>query len=285
MPLNFKLYRQYGALNSQPVFDAFEHGLKYLGFNLVNSNEDVSVIWSVLWNGRMVQNQQIYHRCIQDNRPIIVLEVGGIQRGITWKVGINGINRGSFSLDNLDPDRVNKLKLSLKPWQTNDGDILICGQHERSHQWKGMPKMNNWVLDTINCIRQYTDRKIVVRPHPRSPIILSANNFKNVVRQQPIKKLDTYDDYDLKFKDIHSVINWSSNPGIQAVLNGIPAFVGPPSLAYTVANSDLTNIETPATPDRQQWLVEYAHTEWTLDEIIKGIPLLRLLPKIKDYNS
>ena len=29
----------------------------------------------------------------RQGKPVIVLEVGGIKRGITWKVGLNGINR------------------------------------------------------------------------------------------------------------------------------------------------------------------------------------------------
>jgi hypothetical protein len=53
-------------------------------------------------------------------------------------------------------------------------------------------------------------------------------------------------------------------------------FVGPDSLAYDVANTDLANIETPHMPNRENWLVNYAHTEWTVDEIRSGIPFKRL---------
>jgi hypothetical protein len=60
------------------------------------------------------------------------------------------------------------------------------------------------------------------------------------------------------------------------VIAGIPAFVGADSLAYDVANHDLANIETPLMPDRENWLVNYAHTEWTVDEIRSGIPFKRL---------
>ena len=50
--MRFKLYREYGALNSPPVFDAVEQGLKQLGHAIVHDDEDVSVIWSVLWSIR-----------------------------------------------------------------------------------------------------------------------------------------------------------------------------------------------------------------------------------------
>jgi hypothetical protein len=84
----------------------------------------------------------------------------------------------------------------------------------------------------------------------------------------------------LQFTDGYATISWSSNPGINSVLRGIPAFVGPSSLAYDVANKDLSQIENPVTPDRQQWLNDYAHTEWTLSEISQGIPLKRLTSKL-----
>jgi len=39
-----------------------------------------------------------------------------------------------------------------------------------------------------------------------------------------------------------------------------------------VGNTDLTQIENPLRPDRQQWAWDLAHTEWCVDEIAKGIP-------------
>ena len=76
------------------------------------------------------------------------------------------------------------------------------------------------------------------------------------------------------------MVNWNSGPGSQAVLNGVPAFVGGSSLAAPVGNLDLANIENPARPDRTQWLEQLAHSEWTLAEIETGDPLSRLLKSL-----
>jgi|TARA_B110000459_G_scaffold8235_1_gene8519 hypothetical protein len=35
----------------------------------------------------------------------------------------------------------------------------------------------------------------------------------------------------------------------------------------------LHDIENPLCPDRTQWLNDYAHTEYTLEEISQGLPL------------
>ena len=156
--MKFSLWTQYGALNSKPVFDAFRYSLLQAGHSVVENNldSDVEVIWSVLWQGRMKGNEAIWRRARAAGKPVIVLEVGSIQRGITWKVGLNGINRDAYfgSKGNLDT-RAKQLSLHLADWRTNEnGSILICAQHSHSEQWHNMPSVSNWVIQTIDTIRQ-----------------------------------------------------------------------------------------------------------------------------------
>ena len=276
--MKFSLWTQYGALNSKPIFDAFRLGCHSLGFTCVdNSNDaDVDVIWSVLFSGRMAANKAIWERNTANAKPTIVLEVGGINRGTTWKVGLNGINRDAyFGPCGNNDDRHRLLGLSLKPWRTHGEYILICGQHDKSLQWQGMPSMSKWVMHTIDAIRAHADRPILFRPHPRCPLPNIEHEFKNVTRQVPNKRNGTYDDYDMRFNNIHAVVSYSSNPGIHSILNGVPAFVGTSSLAYDMGNDIdfMHDIEAPLMPNRQQWLNDYAHTEWTVQEISQGIPL------------
>ena len=141
--MKFNLWRQYGALNSSPVFDAFHAGANALSHDVVvNGSDGIDVIWSVLWNGRMAGNQAIWQRNVQQGKPTVVLEVGGINRGTTWKVGLNGINRNGDCLPRgNDSTRASLLGLNLKPWNYNGEYILIAGQHDKSLQWANMPSM------------------------------------------------------------------------------------------------------------------------------------------------
>jgi hypothetical protein len=280
--MKFSLWTDYGALNSKPVFDAFRHSLIQAGYTVHDNdpNADVDVIWSVLWSGKMSANKTIWDSAQAHGKPVIVLEVGGIVRNTTWKVGLNGINKGAFFSTGNDASRANGLGLMLKPWRTQGDHILICGQHDRSLQWQNMPNISQWFIETIKEIKKYTDRKIVIRPHPRCPISPIEQQFKNVIRQQPIKRAGSYDDYDIRFDNAHAVISWTSNPGIRAVVNGYPLFAGPSSLAYPVANHNLSDINNPRMPDRQQWLNDYAYTEWTVQEIADGLPLKHLTERL-----
>ena len=279
--MKFSLWIDYGALNSKPVFDAFEHSLISNGHSVTHndSNADVNVIWSVLFNGRMAQNKHIW----EQKKPTIVLEVGGINRGTTWKVGLNGINRDAyFGEQNNDSTRADNLGLVCKRWRSNGDFILICGQHNKSLQWQHMLPMSNWFLETYDEIRKHTDRPIVFRPHPRCRLEHIERGLKNVHRQEPVKIGGSYDDFDMGFDNVHCTISYSSNPGIHSILNGVPAFVSTHSLAYPVGNDIdfLHDIENPMMPERTQWLNDYAHTEYTIEEISQGIPLKHLTSKL-----
>ena len=277
--MKFSLFREHGAQNSKPVFDAFADSLRSNGHVVVDNSYDcdVGVIWSVLWNGRMAPNKKIWEDFHNLNKKVIVLEVGGLVRGKTWKVAIDGINRdANFGNGGNDSTRANQLGLKLKPWSLGGDRIIICGQHDKSNQWKDMPTMSTWLLDTIKQIRERTDMPIVWRPHPRCPVPGIEHEYRNVRREQPIQVKDTYDDFDFDCTGAYAVVNWSSNPATHAVMQGVPVFVGPSSLAYDVGNKDFTTIGMPKRPDRTQWLNDIAHTEWTLEEIAEGKPLNRL---------
>jgi hypothetical protein len=276
--MRFKLFRENGALNSPEIFNAFERGVIAAGHEVVDTNHDISVIWSVLWNGRMTKNQIIYEDAIKNDKPIIIIEVGNLKRNITWRICLNHINGlGKFAnYTNLDPYRPEKLGIKLYNIQSEQRrpQILIATQHSKSLQWQGMPSMADWTLNMIEEIRKRTDMTIVMRPHPRSPMPGIEHEFKNVIRQDPIKVNGTYDDFDIQY-NYHCVINHNSGPPIHAAIAGTPVICHESSLAYPVSDK-IENILNPSLPDREEWLLRLTHTEWTIEEISQGIPLKRL---------
>lgn len=239
---------------------------------------DIAVIWSMLWSGKMSKNHQIYQHYRSQGRDVIVLEVGALNRGHLWRIGKNHVNgRGYFGPCDNDETRAQNINLRLKPWKENGEHVLISLQRYDSGQWQSKRDAESWLSNTIKLIQQHTNRPIYLRPHPRYK---DVQHFPNVWIQQPQRLLDTYDDYDFvnSLENTWAVINWSSNPGIQSVIHGVPVFTGPDSLAAPVANLDFARIESPHRPDRQQWLNDLAYCEWTLEEISQGLPLDRLMP-------
>ena len=272
--MRFKIYRENGALNSSLVLDAFAAGLTSQGHTIVSSNEDVGVIWSVLWQGRMRPNKAIYESFRRLNKPIIIIEVGNLKRGLTWRICLNHINRlGKFGNEiDLDPQRLQLLNVALQPIKDRrKGEILIACQHSASLQWDAQSSMEEWVRQTISQIKRYSSRKIVVRPHPRSPI---REKFVDAVIELPRKIENSYDDFNIDY-NYHCVINHNSGPAVQAAINGTPTICDPSSLAFPMSEK-WENLENPQLPDREEWFLKLCHTEWTVDEIAQGIPLKRL---------
>jgi hypothetical protein len=262
------------ALNSGPVMSALLSSLKSAGHVCEENSWDceAAIIWSVLWSGRMSPNQQVWNRYRDSNRPVFVVDVGALYRGETWKIAVNSITADGYygHQENLDWNRPRKLGISLAINLTKSPRIVIAAQHSRSLQVANLPSMESWILDQIKKIKQVTDRPIVVRPHPRSSLKLPSD----IVIEQPCKIDNTYDSYNLTF-DCHALVNYNSGPGIQAALAGTRPIVDKSSLAYPVS-INIENIDKPYKIDRDQWLVEICHTEYTLDEIQKGQWIKRL---------
>ena len=278
--MRFKLYYENGSLNSSPIFSAFAQGLKNTGHEVVNDGQDVDVIWSVLWNGRMKGNQVVYQSAKNHNRPVVIIEVGNIFRNRTWRISIGNVNgHGKFgNTENLDIDRPKKLGIALAPeMKKRRREILLACQHENSLQWQGQPKMAKWAELKIQEIQKYTDIPIVVRPHPRSMFNLTVPGVKvDLPKMIP----NTYDDFNFMY-NYHCIINHNSGPAIKAALNGIPVVTDSSSLAYPVSDV-IENIANPTLKDREHWFLQLVHTEWTVDEISAGIPIQRILPALKN---
>jgi len=273
--MRIKIYTEYGALNSRPVFEALSKGLKNCGHTVVDSGEDIAVIWSVLWLGRMKGNQRIYELCKKRNIPVLVAEVGNLKRNETWRLSIDNINGlGVFGNDqNLDPDRAKKLGIYLEQEKhSRKKPILIACQHQHSLQWKDLPPMQSWAAAMVKQIQERSQRPIIVRPHPRNIFTL---NVPGVHLQVPNKLNNTYDDFDIDY-DYHCVVNHNSGPAVQAAIKGIPIVCDKSSLAFPVSES-IENIENPKFKDRSDWFLKLCHTEWTLGEIESGEPIKRLI--------
>lgn len=266
------------AYQSEPVWQAFLESCRENNIEPVeNSLEaDAAVIWSVLWWGRLRQNQQVYKHYRNQGKPVFIIEVGALKRGTTWKVCVNNITSAGIypNADNLDNDRPKKLDLSLYPVRHDARtSILLASQHPASLQWEGMLSIEKWIDSKIQEIRQYSDRQILIRQHPRYPVRINAH--KGVAFSVPKKIPNTYDEYDLGYNH-HCIINHCSGPSIQAPIHGIPVICDVTSLAYPVS-SQLSEIENLKIPNREEWFIKLCHTEWTIEEIRQGIPLKRLV--------
>ncbi len=274
--MNIAYFPNQCALNSIPVMQAILDSLRSAGHTPVENGQDcdAAVIWSALWYGRMAPNKRVYEHYRAQNKPVIIIDIGTLHRGETWKIAVNHINRLGYygHTENLDLDRPRKLQVSLAINLSKNPAILIAAQHRFSLQ---LANQNHeaWIMNQVDKIRQVSDRPIVIRPHPRSPFQVDNLN-KTITFEKPQKLDNTYDSFNMHF-DYHAVVNYCSGPGIQAAISGTRPIVGTDSLAAPVSVS-IENIDKPYDQDRDQWLVEICHTEYTLKEIEQGLWIKRI---------
>jgi len=268
------------AKNSSPVISAMLDSLRQAGVSTQENSWDADavIIWSVLWAGRMAANQAVWSHYRSLGRPVIIIDVGALYRGETWKIALNSITADGYygHTENLDWNRPRKLGISLALNFTRNPRIIVAAQHARSLQVTGLVSMEGWIIDQVQRLRTVTDRPIVVRPHPRSALDRAGlvHLPKDVIIETPQRIDNTYDSYNLAF-DCHAIINHNSGPGIQAALAGTRPIVDSTSLAHPVSIAH-ADIDRPYDRDRDQWLVEICHTEYTVQEIQQGLWLRRL---------
>jgi hypothetical protein len=274
---NIAYYPLQVAQNSGPVMNAVLDCLQARGIETQENSmtSDAAVIWSALWHGRMANNEMVYRHYRAQGKPVIIIEIGALYRGQTWKISVNNITSTGYygHQENLDWDRPRKLGISLAVQTRHRPYIIIAAQHRRSLQLEGVD-MEAWISKQIKEIRTVTDMPIHVRPHPRCRLKLDLLP-KDVEYEIPHRLTNTYDSFDMHF-DCHAVVNYNSGPGIQSAISGTRPIVDKTSLAYPVS-VNIPDIEKLYNVDRDQWLTEVCHTEYTLEEITQGSWLKRIV--------
>jgi len=240
-------------------------------------------------------------------KPRIVVEQAVFRKNIDfdkpetnyYKVGLNHFtyNEGKFFNHNSPSDRWEKIQkeqdIEIKPWRQDRYDdskyILLLLQNpidtSLNPLYERGEKYEEWVSKTIKQIRNITGKKIKVRLHPRfqsrfekfdlSEADMISNNYDGWNKSNGGNSL--YED----FKKAWACVTFSSNAATEAVCEGIPVInLDNSSFSWPVSYHTLDILTNPVIEcnfDRTQWLYDCAYTQWTLEEINKGIVHKRLL--------
>lgn len=178
-----------------------------------------------------------------------------------------------------DPARWQKIRsdlgMDLRPWRSTGDHVLLCLQ--RNGGWSmGGVNVVDWAIDTIKILRLHSDRRILVRAHPGdkggmqdAASVVAACQHKGL---RKISQSQHRSDFMTDLQSCWAVVNHNSSPAVGAAIEGVPIFVTDPdhSQARAVANSDLAQIETPVTPERQHWVERLSQFHWNFDEISNG---------------
>jgi hypothetical protein len=275
----------------------FSQGVRVAGDRAIDSIDyhyrptDVGVIQGWLGQGAITTphlnlRNTVIQEQIKQNKHVVAVDSNLFLYADTanpshyLRYSFNGVfpNTGIYCDTDVDPSRWQKisknLNLSLKDYRTNGDHILICLQ--RNGGWSmGSLDVQDWAIQTINTIRQYTDRSIIIRAHPgdkASREYLDLRSPKCRIKFSKAVRLSTTANLVDDLRNCWAAVNYNSSPVVGAAIEGIPIFVMDPikSQCRDVANTDLTQIENPQMPNRQMWVERLSMFHWNFEELKLG---------------
>lgn len=140
----------------------------------------------------------------------------------------------------------------LKPWKKEGKYVLICPPSNKVARIFNIDN-KKWIEETSSKIKKYTSRKIIVRAKPegRSSRVLD-----------PIQTaLD---------KNVFILVTYNSIAATEAIIHGVPALTLGLNAATPVSINDISKIDSPIYPDRQQWLNNLAYGQFHISEFQNG---------------
>lgn len=172
------------------------------------------------------------------------------------------------------------LNIQMKPTRTNDGYILIGMQRDGGFSMKTLSPVS-WLTSKVQEIRKYTNREIVIRPHPGKFDMLDFEQFQNKqYARQNVRVINPLQSTLLEnLQSAHSAVFFNSSASVAAVLEGVPVFVDDASaVTWSVAHHDIAQIETPQVFARDQWIQDLATAHWSDDDGCKGRIYQKFIP-------
>lgn len=266
------------------VLKRFGHGAALSGDSVEFVNDhryvqsDVAVIQGFVHQDISRPHLALRRQILDNNPNTIVIDSNLFQfsnpelQNYYLRYSLNGIfpTTGFYFDNKLDPKRWQsigqRLGINLVPYRPNGSHILVCLQRVDGWSMCGAD-VQRWLDKTIKRIRSHTNRPIVVRKHPGDRRQNSLTFSKDYTISTSPSILDD-------FKNCWATVTYNSSPGVASLINGIPVFVTDPvpqqSQTWPICNTDLSQIENPLMPDRQEWIDRLCQSHWNDDEIASG---------------
>ena len=213
---------------------------------------------------RGILKYKIMHKCLADNKDFYYVDSGYVGNNIN-KLNPMGnklyhrIVKNDLQQNEIRPrpnDRWSALGINLQPRKFGK-KIIIAAPDEKPCRYYGIDQAQ-WVQQTIEEIKKYTNRPIIVRQ--RAPKRIDR------VTTAPLQQVLT--------QDVHALVTFNSVAAVESILSGVPAFVLAPShIAHPVANTQLSQIENPYWADQDKlnaWCHSMAYGQYHVRELRDG---------------
>jgi hypothetical protein len=204
--------------------------------------QDISVVWGVLRD-----SDRILAQAKAQSLYWFYIDHAYFDRGHRRSYRITRNRYEAGAIRRCPSDRIAELGIDTRPWRKGGREIIVCPPTDYFMQAHGS---SDWLETTLATLKSVTDRPVIVREKP--------------------KEGETAVPLPTALETAHALVTHSSNVAIEAVCLGTPVFVALTSAAAPVGLTDLSKIEEPVYPDRDEWLSHLAYNQYSFEEIADG---------------
>jgi hypothetical protein len=205
---------------------------------------------------RSIAKRKIMAACIERGRDFYYIDTGYF--GNYKLKDYHRITKNAMQylgpMEDRPADRLERTRVRPKP-MTPGSKILLCPPSAKALSYWQLDE-EAWVANTIETLRQHTDREIVIRLKQPREIRATVDTIERALAN-----------------DVHCMVTFNSIAAVESLIHGKPVFTLGPNAAQDLAGHDLSQIENPVIPSMdevQQLLRCLAYHQFTIEEMRSG---------------
>jgi hypothetical protein len=214
---------------------------------------------------RGILKDKIMKHCWKTGRDFYYVDTGYFGNEVTeknpngWKYWHRIVKNNLQHTDIISRpnDRFQKFNKYFNPWKKSGRKILIAAPDEKPCKFYGIDQ-EQWLKDTVDTIKQYTDRPVEIRQRAKNRIDRTVNSTLESALNN----------------DVFALVTYNSVAAVESVFYGIPVFtLAPANAAHPVGLQDLSQVENPYYPDRDKlfsWACHLAYGQFHVSELKDG---------------
>ena len=224
-------------------------------------NSDKSIAWSGVGHIDILRHIELHNL---DHYYIDTGYFGNIKLKTYKRITRNNLNddRNIISRPN---DRLERLSIDRTQFIRGNKILLVPPDQKVLSCWDPGVDADTWIDETIEKIKNYTQRQIIVRYRAKS-------RTQRIVHDTFLQALQN---------DINVVVTYSSNCAVESIIHGIPVISLGPTATKVVSDSTLESIDTVKNLDHdlvENWLRHLSYSQFTEQEMLDGLAWEYLKP-------
>lgn len=242
------------GLEYDPYLVEFIHGT---GGRISNWDRETLTDNALVIRGLGGGSRKAIQHCWQTNRLFYAIDTGYFGNGKTKSVHRVTKNALQYLEPVIDrePERARSFGYKFKKF-TPGRKILLVPPSTKVMDLFGQPSPEEWVEQVSQQLKNYTDRPIEVRLKP-----LRSERITTMTMEAALAD------------DVHCLITYNSIAAVEALMAGKPSIVLGQNAASVIAETNLSRVERPKIPNRDDmdaYMAHLAYCQFTVPELRSG---------------